>query len=99
MADLVTIDEAKQRLRILHNDDDADLLAIIAQASDTIVDYLKRPEIDPPWDETTVPPHVKNATLLLIGRIYADREAGFDGGLLNQAIRDLVHRDRDPALA
>lgn len=107
MADLITIDETKARLRILYNDDDVDLALLISQVSAAVVSYCKRKDTDlPPWDASvadSVPPDVALATLVEVARQFADREgvreSRPDPGSLSQAAVDLLWRHRDPALA
>ena len=44
MAALVTMEEAKKRLRIDFADDDALVAELVSEATDIIVDYLKKPD-------------------------------------------------------
>lgn len=84
MADLVTLAEAKFHLRIDDTFSDVDLSEKITQASDIVTDYVGTIAADgstpADWDETTVPPRAKLATLLVLATIYASRE-GFDDPL------------------
>lgn len=95
MAALVTTEEAKKRLRIDSADDDALVAELVSEATDIIVDYLKKPDHD--WTAETVPFRVKAAILLVTGSLYENRDA--DEEVLTANVRALIHRDRDPALA
>jgi uncharacterized phage protein (predicted DNA packaging) len=95
MAALVTTEEAKKRLRIDFADDDALVAELVSEATDIIVDYLKKPDHE--WTAETVPFRVKAAILLVTGSLYENRDAGEE--VLTSNVRALIHRDRDPALA
>lgn len=70
MSPLVTLDEAKAFLRVLHNDEDAMLTTLIASASDTVRDYATA------WDGTgDVPARIKVAVLTLVAAQYDTRES------------------------
>jgi len=97
MVALVTIGDVRDRLRIDAPDDDFDVQAMTEQATDIVVDYLKKP--DHSWTSETVPPRIKAAILLVVGRLYMDREGQLEGGILSDTVKALVHRDRDPAIA
>lgn len=92
---LVTPEEAKRRLRIDFADDDSLVAELVSEATDIIVDYLKKH--DHGWTAETVPFRVKAAILLVTGSLYENRDAG--EAVLTSNVRDLIHRDRDPALA
>ena len=98
MAALVTIDEARRHLNLTVSDMGADKGADIdgkaEAASEIVIDYIKRP--DHGWTAETVPFHVKAAILLVLGALVADREGGDP---LSDAVKGLLHRFRDPALA
>lgn len=73
MAALLTLDEAKLHCRIDHNDEDALLGALIATATAAVADYLNVTSVD-----STAAAPVKSAALLLVGDLYANREAQGD---------------------
>ena len=73
MAALLTLDEAKLHCRIDHNDEDSLLGALIATATTAVADYLNVTSVD-----DTAPAPVKSAALLLVGDLYANREAQGD---------------------
>ena len=73
MAALLTLDEAKLHCRIDHDDEDALLGALIATATTAVADYLNVTTVD-----STAAAPVKSAALLLVGDLYANREAQGD---------------------
>ncbi|AHE56015.1 head-tail connector protein [Sphingomonas sanxanigenens] len=93
MVALVTLAEAKAHLRILSNDEDADIDLKREGASDIIVDYIKRPEHG--WTAETAPALVKSAVLLMLGALFADRETAE----IPSGVKAILWRYRDPALA
>jgi uncharacterized phage protein (predicted DNA packaging) len=112
MAALLTLDVAKQHLRVDHTDDDADITRKIDQASEIVLDYIKRSgprptdaEPEPPdWDEATVPPGIAAAVGLMLEELYDDRAAGGASnevamGYLPVKVTAILHRYRDPAIA
>ncbi len=111
MIDLVTLERAKEHLRVTGSESDDDILGKISQASDFVLNYLKIADLvadsSPPTSPAVtdiwppygiVPGEVEAATLLVLGELYEKREAA-DADVLSQAVRDLLHRRRDPALA
>lgn len=107
MVDLVTVEEANDHLRLdLEGTDDEfdderlpDLELKIAQASDIVIGYLKKP--DNTWTAQSVPPAIKAATLLVLSALWEDREGTGDGDFLRPdgAVARLLVRHRDPAIA
>lgn len=95
MTALATVTEAKQRLRVDFSDDDTLIEALLEEATDIVVGYIKNP--DHGWDAQTVPGRIKAAILLVTGSLYENRDA--TGEVLTEGVRALLHRDRDPSLA
>ena len=95
MVEIVTLPEAKLRLRIDADDEDTLIETMLAEATDILIDYLKKP--DHGWTADTAPPRIKAAIILIFAGLYEGREPG--DALLTDTVRSLVHRDRDPALA
>jgi hypothetical protein len=99
---LVTLDEAKRRLNVYHEDQDDDINDAIMQATAVVLDYIKKP------DATTL-----TAPQLLCAQVGCLQMLRFiwngedsDGvkyvpadGYLPQAVTTVLHRLRDPALA
>lgn len=95
MVALVTLEDAKARLRVDFADEDTLIEQLLDDATDIIIGYIKQPDHE--WDDTTVPPRIRSAILLTVARLYEDREGSEP--VLNDTIKGLLHRDRDPALA
>lgn len=95
MVALATLDDAKARLRIDFVEDDATVEQMLSEATDIVIGYIKKPTHG--WTTETVPDRIRSAILLTFGRLYEDREGA--ESVLNQTIKDLLWRDRDPALA
>lgn len=90
MAQIVDLDVVKKHLRYGEDETDVDeILSIkIDQASSIILDYLKTDEAPNP-----VPDFMQAAACLAV-------EALYDGGdPLNDTVKALLHRSRDPELA
>lgn len=112
MAALLTLDAAKQHLRVDHTDDDADITSKIDEATDIVLGYIKKTigTLDPDdpsivdWTTDTVPGRIKAAVEIVLSKLYDDRNAGAPDnavamGYLPLAVTSLLHRDRDPAMA
>jgi hypothetical protein len=96
---LVTLDEARRHLQLTpSNMSDTDIAANVTDksnaATDIVIDYIKRPDHE--WTDADAPPLVKAAILLVLGAIFDDREGGDP---LSDAVKSILHRYRDPALA
>jgi hypothetical protein len=95
---IIDFDVAKQHLRIDHEYEDELIRMQIEQASAVVVDYLKMPEGS--WDmdssDAPAPWPVQAAALLVLTTLHEDREGGDP---ISKAVRDLLIRFRDPALA
>lgn len=100
MAALITTDAARRQLRLTQSDlDVADVAADVAEkavdATGIVIDYLKRPEHG--WTTDTVPQPVRSAILLVLTTIYEYR--GGEVEPINEAVKSILARMRDPALA
>lgn len=96
---LITLEQAKLQLRIDDENDEHDehLEELIEDASGIVLDYLKKSETE--WQTTSgepeeVPRAVISATKLVLQSLFEG-----DDEPLSQAVKDLLHRYRDPALA
>ncbi|WP_103729930.1 head-tail connector protein [Novosphingobium sp. HII-3] len=68
MADIVTLDEAKAWLRVLHDHEDALILLLVAAASEAVLETADG------WDGTgEVPDRLKLACLARLAVAYDDR--------------------------
>ena len=94
---LIDLSTAKASLRVMHDDEDFKINSEAEMASQIVVDYIKRP--DHGWTPETVPLHVRAATIHILHRIHDDPMGEMDGGWLSPVAKELLHRERDPALA
>lgn len=74
---MIELDEAKLHLRVIANEEDSLIATYIEAAEDAVAQYLKRPI---PWADADgnpvpVPASVRAAALLIVGDLYATREA------------------------
>lgn len=93
---LITVDQAKAEERITHDDLDDVLEEKVNEASHIVLDYLKREETE--WQTTAgepddVPYLVQAATKIVVHNLIEGIEP------LSQAVKDLLRRYRDPAIA
>ena len=98
----VTLEEAKKQCNVDHDDDDTLLQRLVLDGTAIVADYLKISEdlYDVLGSPSGVPYVIRAATLLVIGALYENREGNADGPQpLSQAVKDLLHRYRDPAIA
>lgn len=110
MIKLITLDYAKQLLKIDTNDEDVILQALIAASSELVMKYLSSQAknviglndsgvvIDP----SVVPERVKIATAMLVGYLKSnpdsDEAKAFEMGYLPKPVMSLLYMDRDPTL-
>lgn len=86
MIELVTLQQTKARIRVVHDAEDADILGMIQAASRMVLSYLKLDEAaylnsDGTMDLNSdtlgydeVPEEVQAATIYLVGVLYRDRD-------------------------
>lgn len=93
---LVDVDTAKRHLRITDTADDADVEDKVTQASGIVADYCKRDLSAFAVDGSShdeLPAPIKAAVLEALKALH-------DGGdPLNEIVKALLHRQRDPAMA
>jgi hypothetical protein len=103
---LVTLTLAKKHLRVLHDDDDAEIEAYLAAAETIVTEYLDRavygstddsPPGAPPSDDDgtaiEISPAITAAVLLMLGDLYENREADSQdtsSAMLPRAVRALL---------
>ena len=78
---VLTLPEVKAHLRVDHDAEDVLISGMIDAAEDYVSRYLERPL---PWEDedgrpVPVPAAVRAAILLIVGDLYAHREAQFVG--------------------
>lgn len=93
---LVTLEDARDHLRIDDHDQDGFLLVQLTNAESAVVDYLKS-RADDTWTTETVPGHVRASVLLALAVLWENREGDVDP--ITPAVESLLRRSRDPALA
>ena len=72
----VTLEQAKAHLRVLHSHDDDYISQLISIAAQHVLDYTDRADDDPLlWSGSELKAPIMAAMLLLIGDLYANREA------------------------
>jgi hypothetical protein len=95
---LVDLETTKKHLRRDDDDDDDRIVKLIRASSDIVLDFLKISEDSYSGTDgnlVDVPLMVEQATLLVIENLY-DRPTEDP---LTEAVRSILHRMRDPALA
>lgn len=102
---LITLEAAKQQLRIAPNNNthDADIQAKILEASAILMDWIKQPAVPDSWMSgspavMTVPPLVQSVTKLILSELFENREASV-ANVISPAVQTLLQRLFDPALA
>ncbi len=63
MAALVTLQQAKDQLRVISEEEDEDISRKIDQASAAVIDWVDNTTVTDSWDEDTVPEQARAATL------------------------------------
>ena len=109
MATFVTLDQAKQRLRITATDEDADLQALVDQAEAHVVNWCsvtpRSQAVVAGWTSETVPLVVVAAILVQtaeLDRFRGDDTEGpprLEGEPLGTAVRELLRPYHDAVLA
>jgi uncharacterized phage protein (predicted DNA packaging) len=101
MVALLTLDAAKQYLRVTVDDDDELITRQIEAASAYVVTWIKK---DFGWTAATVPADVQAAVAIKLIQLYDDRKADAAAtdttiGYPPANIADLLYRYRDPTIA
>lgn len=108
MTMLVSMDEARNHLRIDSIDEDPDLILKIHAASGAVLGYLKSAADkykgeDGEFDADRIPFEVKASVLLMLGYLSKDRDNDdgreYEQGFLPRPVTALLYPLRDPALA
>lgn len=87
---MITLEQAKVHLRIDGNHEDADIEERLAMASAIVGDYVALQG----GDSVFGPRVMDAATLLVLGELYANREAHADP--ISPTVRALLQRQRMP---
>ncbi len=81
-------------------DEAQDLTMKLGLAEGVVLDYLKNPEDAVYWDEDLTPAPVQASVLLVLSDLWEHRAGAADDSVfISKAIKDLLRRWRDPALA
>lgn len=108
MSLLVSLADAKARLRIDDSSADSDYTAMLNQAQALVIDYVKQQYNDTwadtvdDWTDSTVPEQVVVAILLMFGWLDAHRgddAATLPVGQLPSPVLSSLWRLRDPGIA
>ena len=94
MAALVTLEQARHRLRLSAAEDyhEPDVEMKMEQASDIVIDYIKRPDHE--WTDADTPPVIQAAILEVLMRLFEGSDDPLSSG-----VKSILWRYRDPALA
>ena len=99
--EIVSIEQAKEWLRIDGTAMDADVELAVAGATASVYAYLKRP--GPYTEEDPAPDNVRQAVVLLAGMFIRDPDiadaASWQAGYLPAPIVSILYPLRDPALS
>ena len=82
MVEVVTLQQAKDHLRIVHSADDSLVQLYMDAAAESIENFLNRdiPGSAAPVPE--IPAPIKAAALLIIGDLYENRESQVNGSII-----------------
>lgn len=95
MADLITLDEALDHLRLGDSPvDEDDVARKITEASEIVIDYVTHAD-KADWTDADAPWVVKAAVKLVLTTLYDDRDAD----PLTDAVKNVLRRHHTPALA
>lgn len=92
MTPLVSNYVLRERLRLDDTVPEADLTSLGEEATSIVVDYLKK--LDHEWTVEDVPPVIRTAILMVAQHIDVGEPEP-----LSRGVKDLLRRQRDPALA
>jgi hypothetical protein len=100
---LVTLEQAKKRCRVVSDDEDDDITSMIEEASKVIIERVDDATVTDTWDEDTVPPSAKAATLEMVLFLH-ERDSTINqrpdnNGRLPARVELLLGRLIKPALA
>ncbi len=101
MIGLVSIEQAKDRLRIDSTDEDGDIQSMISQASAILLRRIKKTEstINDDWGSPIeVPEDIQAVVLEMVSEMYKNREASA-GDILSERLLMLLEPHRTPTIA
>ena len=104
MAALISLEQAKDHLRIVSTDSDDDIELKVEQASALILERCNSTAwwraITPTWTQETVPPSVQAAILIVLSHLHENRgdDMKTDEALW-MAVDRLIPMNKDPVIA
>ncbi len=101
MIGLVSIEQAKDRLRIDSTDEDGDIQSMISQASAILLRRIKKTEstINDDWGSPIeVPEDIQAVVLEMVSEMYKNREASA-ADILPERLLMLLEPHRTPTIA
>ncbi|UZW54962.1 phage head-tail connector protein [Sphingobium sp. JS3065] len=94
MVALITLDQAKGDLGVLDDDHNADITLKIEMASDIVMGYIEKDAAELGWDAASAPARIRAAAILVLrGLFFGETDP------LSEAVKAVLRRDRDPAIA
>lgn len=94
MVMLITLDQAKADLGVLDDDKNADITLKVEMASDIVMGYIEKDADELGWDAASAPARIRAAVFLVVrGLFFGETDP------LSEAVKAVLRRDRDPALA
>lgn len=94
MEPLITMEQARSALRVLSADLDEDIDFKVRMAGDIVMGYIKKDAEALGWTHETAPYRIRAAVTLVLKALFFEEDEP-----LSVAVKNLLHRDRDPALA
>ena len=94
---LISLDEAKQHLKVTHTDADFDIESKLEEASALYLYHAKLESAPAEWFEgsplqMSAPPNVKSAVKLILSELWWNRESGISNPL-SEAVKSIIKRD------
>lgn len=94
MVMLITLVQAKADLGVLADDHDADITLKVEMASDIVMGYIEKDADELGWDAESAPARIRAAVILVMrGLFFGETDP------LSEAVKAVLRRDRDPAIA
>ena len=93
---LVDLETFKFRARVDFAGDDDRLQSILTDAESAVIDYLKTP--DHGWTDATVPGEVRHAIIRVAALMLDQNTADGSAVYIDNGVKSLLMRHRDPAL-
>ena len=97
---LITLEAAKAQLYIppAETRNDLAVQAVVDEASDLVVHYLKRPDTEPPLDPATTPPRIQAVVKAWVGHLWTRRDDQTDFDRMWTFTVQMLGGDRTPTV-